>query len=192
MTKTLKKNTEKKESGYGKFLLLAVLVLIVGYFVVTYFLDDRGKIKKDVNTTNTAPPKTDVPEPQFKKQGELTFLSSNGKKEIRKIDIEIADQDSSRTMGLMYRKSMEDTKGMLFVFEVSEPHAFWMKNTIMSLDIIFVNENKEIVKIHKNTKPHSSESLPSGKPSIYVVEVIAGFCDKYGVKEGDKIEFNKQ
>jgi uncharacterized membrane protein (UPF0127 family) len=67
-----------------------------------------------------------------------------------------------------------------------------MKNTIMSLDIIFVNENKEIIKIHKNTKPYSEESLPSVKPSIYVVEVIAGFCEKYGVKEGDKIEFTKQ
>jgi len=95
-------------------------------------------------------------------------------------------------MGLMFRKSMEDTKGMLFIFDKTDMHSFWMKNTIMSLDILFVNEDKEIVKIHKNTKPYSTESLPSGKPAIYVVEVIAGFTDKYGVKEGDKIEFVKQ
>jgi uncharacterized membrane protein (UPF0127 family) len=194
LAKILKNNTDKKESGYGKFIFLGVLILIVGYFAITYFLDDRGKgkLNKDVNTTNTTTQKTEVSEPQFRKQGELKFLSSNGKKEIRKIDIEFADKDSARMMGLMYRKSMEDTKGMLFIFETSEPHAFWMKNTIMSLDIIFVNENKEIIKIHKNTKPYSTESLPSVKPSIYVVEVIAGFCEKYGVKEGDKIEFTKQ
>ncbi|HEY5123053.1 MAG TPA: DUF192 domain-containing protein [Ignavibacteria bacterium] len=191
MAKILKNN--KKESGYGKFIFLGVLILIVGYFAITYFLDDRGKgkLNKDVNTTTTTQ-KTEVSEPQFRKQGELKFLSSNGKKEIRKIDVEFADKDSARMMGLMYRKSMEDTKGMLFIFETSEPHAFWMKNTIMFLDIIFVNENKEIVKIHKNTQPYSEKSLPSEKPSMYVVEVIAGFCEKYGVKEGDKIEFTKQ
>jgi uncharacterized membrane protein (UPF0127 family) len=94
-------------------------------------------------------------------------------------------------MGLMFRKSMDDAKGMLFIFDKSEEHSFWMKNTVMSLDIIFINENKEIVKIHKNTKPFSTESLPSIKPSMYVVEVQAGFTDKYGIKEGDKIDFSK-
>ena len=187
MAKKIDNKTVKKESNYSKFVLIAVLILILGYFVINNYLVDKDK---KVVTTNTAP-KTEVSEPQFKKQGELKFLTSNGKKEIRKIDIELAASDSARMMGLMYRKSMEDTKGMLFIFEQSEEHAFWMKNTIMSLDIIFVNEDKEIVKIHKKTKPFSTESLPSGKPSIYVVEVIAGFCDKYGVKEGDKIDFTK-
>ena len=64
-----------------------------------------------------------------------------------------------------------------------------MKNTILSLDIMFVNENKEIVKIHRNTTPFSEKSLPSEKKAMYVVEVVAGFSDKYGVKEGDKINF---
>jgi uncharacterized membrane protein (UPF0127 family) len=78
---------------------------------------------------------------------------------------------------------------MLFVFVISELQSFWMKNTPLSLDIMFVNENKEIVKIHKSTTPYSKESLPSEKKSMYVVEVIAGFSDKYGIKEGDKIDF---
>jgi uncharacterized protein len=176
-----------KESNYSKFVLIGVLVLVLGYFLINNFLVDKNK---KVVTTNTTP-KTDVPEPQFKKQGELKFLSSNGKKELRMIDIEIAANDSSRTMGLMYRKSMEETKGMLFIFEQPDLHSFWMKNTYISLDIIYVSEKKEIVKIYKNTEKLSTKSLPTDKPSLYVVEVIAGFCEKYGIKEGDKIEFSK-
>jgi uncharacterized membrane protein (UPF0127 family) len=188
LNKNKKVINTKEEKSYGRFVLLAVLVLILGYFLITQFLGGDGK--KDLNKNTTQ--KTETPEPQFKKQGELKFLYGKNKKEIKSIDIEIASNDSSRTMGLMFRKSMDDTKGMLFIFPQSDMHSFWMKNTIMSLDILFVNEDKEIVKIHKNTKPYSTESLPSGKPAIYVVEVIAGFTEKYGVKEGDKIEFVKQ
>ena len=188
----MKNSNVKKESNYPKFVFMAVLVLIAGYFLITYFLGDNKKdLNKNVNTTNTTT-KTEPAEPQFKKQGELKFLSSNGKKELRKIDIEIADVDSARMMGLMYRKSMEDTKGMIFIFEKPDMHSFWMKNTYISLDIIYVSDKKEIVKIYKNTERLSTKSLPTDKPALYVVEVIAGFCDKYGVKEGDKIEFAKQ
>jgi uncharacterized protein len=188
LSKLKKAGNGSQDKSYARFILVAVLVLILGYFLITQFLSNGGK--KDLNKNTTQ--KTETPEPQFKKQGELKFLYGKNKKEIKSIDIEIASNDSSRMMGLMFRKSMEDTKGMLFIFPQSDMHSFWMKNTIMSLDIIFVNEDKEIVKIHKNTKPYSTESLPSGKPAIYVVEVIAGFTEKYGVKEGDKIEFVKQ
>jgi hypothetical protein len=64
-----------------------------------------------------------------------------------------------------------------------------MKNTIISLDIIFVNEDKEIVKIHKNTVPYSKSSNSSFKKSMYVVEVVAGFTDKYKIAEGDRIDY---
>jgi len=188
LDKNKNKNTPVKETNYGRFVLVAVLILIAGYFLITQFLGKGGS--RELVTTNTTP-KKEVPEPQFKKQGELTFLSGKGKKEIRKIDIEIASSDSSRTYGLMFRKSMDDTKGMLFIFDEAGPQSFWMKNTIMSLDMLFVNEDKEIVKIHKNTKPYSTDSYPSVKPSMYVVEVTAGFTEKYGIKEGDRIAFSK-
>ncbi|SMO82465.1 DUF192 domain-containing protein [Solitalea koreensis] len=131
---------------------------------------------------------TEIAEPKFKKEGELTFISTDGK-EIRKINIEIADDEQQREQGLMYRKSMSDTEGMLFKFSKSEPQSFWMHNTYISLDIIYVNENKEIVKIYKEAKPLSDQGLDSEKNAQYVVEVIGGFCDKFGVKEGDKISF---
>ena len=178
---------ENKKPNVILYILIAVVVIVAGYFIYT-MINDKKPIEHKVNTDKVDKQK-ESQEPQFKKQGELEFISKNDKKTIKKIDIEIADNDAKRQRGLMFRKTMEDAQGMLFVFVVSELQSFWMKNTVLSLDIMFVNENKEIVRIHKNTTPYSEKSLPSDKKSMYVVEVNAGFADKYGVKEGDKIDF---
>ena len=178
---------EEKKPNIVLYVLIAVVVIVAGYFIYTS-INDKKPIEHKVNTEENDKQK-ETQEPQFKKQGELEFVSAKDKKVIKKIDVEIADNDAKRSRGLMFRKTMEDTQGMLFVFVVSELQSFWMKNTVLSLDIMFVNENKEIVKIHKNTTPFSEKSLPSEKKSMYVVEVVAGFSDKYGVKEGDKIDF---
>jgi uncharacterized membrane protein (UPF0127 family) len=122
----------------------------------------------------------------FKKEGELTFTDSSGNS-IIKIDIEIADKDYERQLGLMNRESMEELQGMLFIFLTEQYQSFWMLNTLFSLDMIFINKNKEIVTIHKNTTPLSRQGYPSSKPAIYVLEVVAGFTDKYNITEGDKI-----
>jgi uncharacterized protein len=114
------------------------------------------------------------------------------KKSIRTIDIEIADNDYERALGLMYRKKMDDSKGMLFIQEYMEPQSFWMKNTYISLDIIYVDDDMKIVSIAKNTEPFSYESIPSDSDAKYVVEVIAGFCRKYKVKVGDRISFDRE
>jgi len=187
------KTPEKKTvtTGSSKYILIAVLILIAGYFFYDnvlreepvkppVFVDPKEKVK---STT----------EPQFKREGELEFIRSAGKKDsaVKKIDIELALDDAEREQGLMYRKSMDDNKGMLFIFDTDELQSFWMKNTIMPLDIMFVNSDFKIVKIHKNTTPFSENSLPSDKPSKYVVEVAAGFSDRFGIKEGDKILFKK-
>jgi uncharacterized protein len=180
------KKEEPKKPNYALYALIIVVVAVAGYFIYTMIADTKKpELKVKPETTE----KKEVAEPQFKKQGELEFLNAKNKKLIKKIDIEVADRDSSREKGLMYRKSMDEARGMLFVFPISEEHSFWMKNTVISLDIIFVNENKEIVKIHKSTTPYSTKSLPSEKKSMYVVETVAGFTDKYGIKEGDKMDF---
>jgi hypothetical protein len=82
---------------------------------------------------------------------------------------------------------MEQMQGMLFIFPQQRYQSFWMLNTMFSLDILFINNDKEIVTIHKNTTPLSEESYPSSEPAIYVVEVNAGFCDKHGINLGDKV-----
>lgn len=91
----------------------------------------------------------------------------------------------------MYRENMQEDQGMLFIFPVEEYQSFYMKNTIMPLDIMFVNSKKQIVKIHKNTTPYSEKSLPSFNPAVYVVEVNAGFSDKFGIKEGSYIDWRR-
>lgn len=131
-----------------------------------------------------------IPEPQFQKEGELSFKSAETGEEISKLDIEIADDESQKTTGLMHRKSMDENRAMLFVFDPNDPtDGFWMKNTHISLDIIFTNENKEIITIHENTEPLSEVSLRPSEPAIYVIETVAGYCKKYGIKVGDVFDF---
>jgi hypothetical protein len=156
---------------YQVIAVIAVLALI-------FFLVFPDVFKKD----------KPVDEYTFRKEGELTFYSMNNEPLIS-IDIELADTEYDRQLGLMKRKSMEENQGMLFIFPDEELKSFWMRNTFISLDIIFVNTKKEIVTIHKNTRTLSDQSYPSAAPAIYVVEVVAGFTDKYKIKEGDKISW---
>jgi uncharacterized membrane protein (UPF0127 family) len=123
---------------------------------------------------------------EFQKQGELRFLSVNGRL-ITTVDIEIAREESKRELGLMYREKMAENQAMLFVFDGDGPRSFWMKNTILSLDMIFVNGNNEVVTIHKYTTPYSEDSYASMGPAQYVVEANGGFTDKYRIAVGDRI-----
>lgn len=181
--KEVEKKTTTGKPNYFVYVFIAVVVIAAVYFIYTMTNEEKPVERKVVVE------KKEPTEPQFKKQGEIEFLSAKKGTVIKKIDVEVADNDMKRSQGLMYRKSMDESQGMYFVFPISELQSFWMKNTPLSLDIMFVNENKEIVKIHRNTTPFSEKSLPSEKKAMYVVEVVAGFSDKYGVKEGDKINF---
>ena len=153
-------------------IVLAVIVLLI---VVIFIYN--SSIKKESGSVEYY---------HFKKEGELTFTDSTGNPTI-KIDIEIADNDYERQLGLMKREGMGEMQGMLFIFPEEKYQSFWMFNTLFSLDMLFINSKKEIVTIHKNTKPLSEESYPSSKPAQYVLEVNGGFCDKYNIKVGDKV-----
>ncbi len=125
----------------------------------------------------------------FVKEGTLTFITGNESRIT--IAVEIADNDSTRTRGLMQRLSLPDKSGMLFIFEEEEPQGFWMANTPLSLDIIYVNADSQIVSIAEYTEPYSSESIPSGAPAQFVVEVPAGFADVYGITVGDGVTWQR-
>jgi len=137
---------------------------------------------------NNADQKSEETEYTFMKEGSLTFTDSLNNP-ITKIDLEISDTEYDRQLGLMFRKSMELNEGMLFIFPEQEPLSFWMRNTYIPLDMIFINADKKIVTIHKNTKTLSDQSYASTEPAQYVVEVSAGFSDKYSLKTGDKIDW---
>ncbi|HJY62923.1 MAG TPA: DUF192 domain-containing protein [Ignavibacteria bacterium] len=160
-------------------------IIIVILFLFVYSSCNKHEDVK-IDTLN----QQDANKTKFTKMGEVYFQDSL-KNLKSKIDAEIAETDESRHIGLMFREGMKEDQGMLFIFPSEELQGFYMRNTLMPLDIIFINSKKQIVKIHKNTTPLSEKSLPSLKPSIYVVEVIAGYTDKFGIKEGYFIDWRR-
>ncbi len=127
----------------------------------------------------------------FKKEGELTIYKSIDSTEV-KLDIEIADTDFDIQTGLMYRNSMDTNQGMLFVFDDVKERFFYMKNTKIPLDIIYINDNKKIVSFQKNAKPFDESSLPSNFPAKYVLEINAGLVDTWPLSVGDSINYTAQ
>lgn len=123
----------------------------------------------------------------FKKNGELTFSDTSGV--LLKIDIQIARTEFDRQLGLMFRKSMNENQGMLFIFPDNRVRSFWMRNTEIPLDIIFIDSSKTILNIAKNTTPYSDNSYSSSAPAKYVVEVNGGFSDMHNIAQGDKISW---
>ena len=111
---------------------------------------------------------------------------------VSSIFIEIADTPETQIKGLMGRRSIDPTHGMLFVFETVKPQIFLMKNTPMSLDIIFVGENGCVVNIAEGTTPMSDKIYRSQGPIKYVVEVRAGFARYFKIEKGVCIRWRRQ
>ena len=121
-------------------------------------------------------------------------ISINNGEKIIKINAEIADDNEKRAKGLMFREELNENWGMFFVFEKENYQTFWMKNTLIPLDMIFVGENFEIVDI-KNAVPCKYEPCSlykSSKPAKYVLEVNGNFTMRSRIKTGDKISVNKK
>ncbi len=118
----------------------------------------------------------------------VSFLSTSGDT-LSTVEVAVADEDSERNQGLMDIRNLPQSKGMLFIFEETQPRSFWMANTPLPLDIIFVNADKEIVRIHHNTQPFSEKNFSSGEPAKYVVETNAGYCVSHDIQEGMKVSF---
>ncbi|MFO7798759.1 DUF192 domain-containing protein [Rhodohalobacter sp.] len=121
----------------------------------------------------------------------VSFLEQSDE-EIISVRAALADDDDSRSEGLMNVHNLPDDAGMLFIFDDEAPRSFWMANTPISLDILFVNSEMEIVRIHRNTPPYSHKNIVSESPAKYVVEVNAGFTLNHDIREGMKISFTTQ
>ncbi len=119
---------------------------------------------------------------------QVTFLNYSGTT-IKKIDVAVADTEEKRSTGLMDVNELPPDKGMLFIFDDNRKRSFWMANTPLSLDIIFVNSEKEIVRIHKSTQPFSEENLSSVLPAKFVIETNGGFCLSHDIQEGMIVKF---
>ena len=111
----------------------------------------------------------------------------------RAYDVEIADTYEERRKGLMFRESMGESSGMFFVFEAPAVQGFWMKNTLIPLDMIFIDEHYKVVNVAKNVQPCKKdpcESYRSSGPAKYVLEVNAGESDKWSIGPGDGVTLN--
>ncbi|MUU79459.1 DUF192 domain-containing protein [Winogradskyella sp. HL2-2] len=127
----------------------------------------------------------------FKKEGTLTLKKADSDSIIKTIDIEIADDDYETQTGLMYRTKLETNQGMLFIFPDAQMRSFYMKNTKIPLDIIYIDENLKIVSFQKNAKPFDETSLPSEAAAKYVLEINGGLADEWQLNVGDQISFTK-
>ena len=132
--------------------------------------------------------KVKSPEIHFVKEGNLKITDSLGQPKAV-FDIEVADDDYQRETGLMYRNSMQDNQAMLFVFDNEQPRYFYMKNTYIPLDIIFVSKDSIIVSIAKDAKVMDETTLPSHFPAQYVLEVKAGVTGLKNINPGDKLQW---
>ena len=101
--------------------------------------------------------------------------------------VEIADTEAQREKGLMFRKNLPDGQGMLFDFKREQDVSFWMQNTYIPLDMIFIRSDGSILRIIENAEPLSTRLIPSGGPVLAVLEVIGGTARKLGIAPGDRV-----
>ncbi len=167
------KPVKKDIPAIYKITALIIIAIVAVYFIFVY-----------TGNNGTNPDE----EYMFKKNGELVISSDSGQV---KIDIQIAKTEFDRQLGLMYRKSMDENQGMLFIFPDVQTRSFWMRNTEIPLDMIFIDPSKTILNIAKNTTPYSDISYSSSGPAKYVLEVKGGFADRHNISAGDKVAWTE-
>lgn len=157
----------------NKKLVITISLLIILIFILVVSLLTNGTFNLENNT-------------------DYAVLNINDKS----IVLEIADEPHEQSIGLMNRGkisegSVPNSNGMLFIFENETPKTFWMKNTYISLDIIFLDSQKRVLNIDKNTKTNQvDEVYSSNGNSMYVIELEGGKSDELGIDVGDIIDFN--
>ena len=118
---------------------------------------------------------------------ERSVLEIASKTGVHSFSVEVVDNEADRAKGLMFRKSLPEGTGMLFDFKTEQDVAFWMKNTYIPLDMIFIRADGRILRIAENAEPMSTRQIPSGGPVLAVLEVIAGTARKLGIAPGDRV-----
>jgi len=118
----------------------------------------------------------------------LTVETANGRVLL---DVEIADTDPKREQGLMFRRSISDNHGMIFLFGREREITMWMKNTFIPLDMVFIGDDWRIVSIAYDAEPFSTDVISSRRPASRVLEIGAGQAKKLGLRVGDRISLKK-
>jgi uncharacterized membrane protein (UPF0127 family) len=116
---------------------------------------------------------------------DLTVESADG--QLHAFTVELALTPQQRAQGLMFREELAPDAGILFLFDREAPRSFWMKNTLIPLDLIFIDSAGVIVSITRDAVPHNETPLPSGAPASAVLEVSGGTTARLGIAEGDLV-----
>jgi uncharacterized protein len=117
-------------------------------------------------------------------QQTLEIVSKSG---VHVFTVELAVTDEERQKGLMFRRSLAESQGMIFDFKRDQEVSMWMRNTFVSLDMIFIRSDGRILRIAENTQTESDRIIPSGGPVRAVLEVVAGTAKKFGIAPGDRV-----
>ncbi|MCD8570559.1 MAG: DUF192 domain-containing protein [Alphaproteobacteria bacterium] len=126
-------------------------------------------------------------EPHVPRDLEKVLVIVNKKGEKHAFDVELAITKTQQAKGLMFVKEMPLGSGMLFLFRMAEMHTFWMKDTLIPLDMLFIEEDGRIQHIHSMAKPQDTTQITSGKRSKAVLEINGGMADRLGIEEGDVV-----
>lgn len=157
-------------------MLLAAVMLGVSFAATACSAREPAAPAVDINQPHPTSPAF-VTEP----------LSIDTARGTLKFQVEIADSDAERQHGLMYRTSMPQMHGMLFIFDEAAPRSFWMHNTYMPLDLIYIGPDGKIVSIVNNAQPFDDTPLPSRYPANGVLELYAGEAGRLGIQPGDQV-----
>ena len=117
-------------------------------------------------------------------QDTIEIVTKSG---VHAFSVELATNDAERERGLMFRKELPEGHGMLFDFQTDRPVSFWMHNTHIPLDMIFIQGNGRVFRVAENAQPMSDALIPSGGPVRAVLEVIAGTARQIGIAPGDRV-----
>jgi len=117
-----------------------------------------------------------------------TVVLEAGGKTVR-VEVEVARTPEQRAKGLMFRKELASYRGMLFLFDREEMQSFWMKNTYIPLDMVFIDRKLKVVGVVENAEPLTTSSRRVQGPSIYVLEVRGGFARAHGIGPGTRVTF---
>ena len=126
------------------------------------------------------------PPPTKPETTQVTFHTAAGDILVRS---EVARTGEARRQGLMHRRELPPHQGMLFIFEKQKTQSFWMKNTYLFLDIIFIDDSHQVVGIVENAEPETLTPRRVAAPSRFVVEVIGGYAAKHGIRNGTRVTF---
>lgn len=121
---------------------------------------------------------------------QVKFVNSHNQS-VASIKAAVADDIQAYTKGLMHVKDLPAHKGMIFIFKQAKPRQFWMANTPLPLDMIFINKQHRIVHIHHHAQPNSRQKIASHGAVLYVVETNAGFTKRHHIEEGMTIKVNR-